>query len=370
MPIQTNTGRFAVLRQFAADGMTEIFGNPGTSEQNLVDLFRFEEFSHLKYYLALHEGAAVAMADAYARRRQKPVAVQLHSYAGLANGLGMMYYAKPGYTPMVVVAGEAGLLYEAMDAQMSADLVTLARPFLKRDQNGPCAWRAVDEHSTLRLLRRAIECAATPPWGPTLLVLPMDVLERECSEIVAPTLPPDTQVLPDHGALSKAADLLLAAAQPVILMGDGVAAAGAVAELAESLGAVVLGANDSEVNISYTHPLYGGSTGHMFGDYSQKMLAAADVVLVSGTTLLPEVFPLLDGVFRRNARIIHFDQQGPDNGYTPLHDALWHGYPVCARILLAAGARKDIEAYDNLYPADIARKELSGDPIVEELEIP
>lgn len=92
----------------------------------------------------------------------------------------------------------------------------------------------------------------------------MDVLERECSEIVAPTLPPDTQVLPDHGALSKAADLLLAAAQPVILMGDGVAAAGAVAELAalaESLGAVVLGANDSEVNISYTHPLYGGSTG-------------------------------------------------------------------------------------------------------------
>jgi benzoylformate decarboxylase len=310
MPTQTNTGRFALLRQFAADGMIEIFGNPGTSEQNLLDLFRFEEFSHLKYYLGLHEGAVVAMADAYARRRQKPVAVQLHSYAGLANGLGMMYYAKRGYTPMVIVVGEAGLRYEAMDAQMSADLVALARPFVKCDQNGPCAWRVVDEHSILRLLRRAIKCAATPPWGPTLLVLPMDVLERECTEIPVPTLQPDTQILPDPGALSKAADLLLAAAQPVILMGDGVAAAGAVAELAalsESLGALVLGANDSEVNMSYTHPLYGGNTGHMFGEHSQKMLAGADVVLVSGTTLLPEVFPLLDGVFPPKARIIHFD---------------------------------------------------------------
>src|SRR5690606_8622201 len=51
--------------------------------------------------------------DAFAWRR--PALVQLHSYAGLANGLGMMYYARRGYTPMVVIAGEAGLRYEALD---------------------------------------------------------------------------------------------------------------------------------------------------------------------------------------------------------------------------------------------------------------
>ena len=70
--------------------------------------------------------------------------VQLHSYAGLANGLGMMYYARRGYTPMVVFAGEAGLKYEAMDGQMAADLAAMARPFVKSDHNGPCAWRVVD----------------------------------------------------------------------------------------------------------------------------------------------------------------------------------------------------------------------------------
>ena len=65
------------------------------------------------------------MADSYARALQRPAVVQLHSYAGLANGLGMMYYARRGYTPLVVIAGEAGLRYEALDGQMAADLVTM-----------------------------------------------------------------------------------------------------------------------------------------------------------------------------------------------------------------------------------------------------
>src|SRR4051794_18415607 len=99
------TGRYAFLRQLAADGITCMFGNPGTSEQNLLDALGDEEFRDFRYYLALHEGPAVAMADSYARALQRPALVQLHSYAGLANGLGMMYYARRGYTPMVVIAG-------------------------------------------------------------------------------------------------------------------------------------------------------------------------------------------------------------------------------------------------------------------------
>ena len=69
------------------------------------------------------------------------------------------------------------------------------------------------------------------------------------------------------------------------------------------------------------------------------------------------------------AKGIDLNYQGPSNGYTPLHDALWHAHPSCARILLAAGARKNIQAYDGLYPIDIARKQLPGDPIVNELII-
>lgn len=305
-----NTGRFALLRQLLADGVTSLFGNPGSSEQNLLDALRDEEFQSIRYYLSLHEGTAVAMADAYARALRIPAVVQLHSYAGLANGLGMMYYARRGYTPLVVVAGEAGLRYEALDGQMAADLVTMAKPFVKSDHNGPCAWRVVDSGSLLRLLRRAFKAAATPPMGPVLLVLPMDVLDRPNTEPIVATRPVYSRIAPDAGVIGNAARLLCGAKNPLILMGDGIAASNAQEELvavAERLGAVVWGANCSEVNMPASHPLFAGYGGHMFGEVSRKYTALADAVLICGTTVMPEVFPSIEGVFAAGARIVQFD---------------------------------------------------------------
>jgi ankyrin repeat protein len=51
---------------------------------------------------------------------------------------------------------------------------------------------------------------------------------------------------------------------------------------------------------------------------------------------------------------IDLDFQGATNGYTPLHDALWHGYEQCARILVDAGARLDLTGHDGLTPLDLA----------------
>jgi ankyrin repeat protein len=51
---------------------------------------------------------------------------------------------------------------------------------------------------------------------------------------------------------------------------------------------------------------------------------------------------------------IDLDYQGPSNGYTPLHDALWHGFEGCARILIEAGARLDLQGHDGKTPRYIA----------------
>jgi ankyrin repeat protein len=48
--------------------------------------------------------------------------------------------------------------------------------------------------------------------------------------------------------------------------------------------------------------------------------------------------------------------QGPFNGYTPLHDAVWHGDASCVRILVEAGARMDLTGHDGKTPADLARE--------------
>ena len=118
------TGRYAMLEQFVADGVEYIFGNPGTVEQGFLDAL--EDFPQLKYIFGLQETIAIAAADGYARATKKPAIVQLHSGVGLGNGVGMMYQAKRGEAPLVVVAGEAGIRYDAMDAQMAADLVAIA----------------------------------------------------------------------------------------------------------------------------------------------------------------------------------------------------------------------------------------------------
>lgn len=295
-------GRFALIEQLLVDDIHYMFGNPGTVEEGFLDALR--EYPEMQYILALHESVALAMADGYARATRRPAVVQLHSGVGLGNGIGMLYQAWRGHTPLVVLAGEAGLRYDALDAQMAVDLVSMARPVTK------WATRVVDPSSLLRVLRRAIKMAGTPPMGPVFVALPMDVLDMPCPEAVVPTSFPITRVAPAPDLLGQIAATLANAQHPMIILGDGIVASNAVAEIsrvAELIGAEVWGANSSEVNISATHPLYRGQLGHMFGSHSQMITARADTVLICGTYVFPEVFPALSQVFDPQARIIHLD---------------------------------------------------------------
>ena len=77
--------------------------------------------------------------------------------------------------------------------------------------------------------------------------------------------------------------------------------------VAEALGAPVWEADAGEVNISYSHPLYQGMTGHMFGSASLPIMQRGDVNLVCGTYILPEVFPELGDIFGAGSKVIHID---------------------------------------------------------------
>ena len=50
------------------------------------------------------------------------------------------------------------------------------------------------------------------------------------------------------------------------------------------------------------------------------------------------------------------DIMGPNNGYTPLHDAIWHGHTEAAKFLINEGAATDIVAFDGLTPYSLAQK--------------
>ncbi len=296
------TGRHAIIEQFLADGMTYMFGNPGTVEQGFLDAL--SDYPELKYILTLQESVAVMAADGYARATKRPTLVQIHSAPGLGNAIGALYQAKRGHAPLVVIGADAGVKYFGMDAQMAGDLVAFAEPVTKY---ATCVY---DPASLLRVLRRAIKIAATPPMGPVYVCLPMDILDAPASEEVFPTFIPSTRVAPEPGLVREAALRLAAAERPMIFIGDGVAYSRAQAELtrvAELLGAEVWEANNGELNMDTTHPLYQGATGHMFAAQSLPITRKGDVNLVCGTYLLPEVFPELGNIFAPGAQVIHFD---------------------------------------------------------------
>jgi benzoylformate decarboxylase len=297
----SRAAKVALFEQLEADGVEYMFGNPGTVEQGFLDV---ATDSPIEYILALHEAAAVGMADGYARATGRPGVVQLHSGVGLGNGIGMLYQANRGHSPLVVLVGEAGIRYEATDAQMAVDLVAMARPVTKY------ATRVTHPTSLLRLLRRAIKMALTPPMGPVLVVLPADVMDELVSDPVVPTRVPSTRVAPEASVVAAATRALTSGRNPLILYGDGVAASGAQPELArvaDLLGAPMWGVNSSEVNVDTTHPRHGGGLGHMFGTDSARIVEEADAVLIVGTYVFPEVFPTLRNPFHPEARIVHVD---------------------------------------------------------------
>lgn len=296
------SGHYAVAEQLQADGVDHIFGNPGTVEQGFLDALG--DFPSIKYILTLQESVAIMAADAYARATRKPAIAQIHSSPGLGNAIGALYQAMRGHSPIVVLGGDSGIRYQAMDAQMAADLVAMARPVTK--------WSTMVQHpsSLLRVLRRAMKVAATPPMGPVYVCLPQDILDAMATEEVFPSSIPSSRSHPDPELIEQVAEMLASATTPMIYVGDGIAYSGAqdeLARVAELLGAEVWGADCGELNMPYDHPLWQGQTGHMFGPQSLATTQRGDVNLVVGTYMLPEVFPELGEIYDPAARIIHID---------------------------------------------------------------
>src|SRR5947207_11091882 len=82
--------------------LTTIFGNPGSTEQPFLKNFP----SDFQYVLGLQEASAVAMADGFAQATKKPALVNLHSGAGVGNGMCSIMTAYQNKTPLVITAGQ------------------------------------------------------------------------------------------------------------------------------------------------------------------------------------------------------------------------------------------------------------------------
>src|SRR3990170_3136174 len=228
------TGRYALADQLVADGVTHVFGNPGTTEEAFMDVL--QEYPQLQYILALHESVATGIADGYARASGRPSFLQLHINPGLGNAMGMLYNSHRTRTPMVVYAGQHPQRGASQEPILAGDLVRMAAPVTK------WATHVEDAAEVPLMLRRAFKVAMEPPRGPVFLSIPTNVMDEEADVTIEPTAFTNTRVRPDPEAVERVAELLAGAQSPVVIAGEGVAVSGAVPELvrlAEALGARV-----------------------------------------------------------------------------------------------------------------------------------
>jgi benzoylformate decarboxylase len=303
--MQAKTVLFEMLRD---RGIRHVFGNPGTTELNFMEMFA--DYPEITYVLALQDAIPVGMAYGYAQASGEPAFVNLHITPGLANGLGNIFNAHRAQTPIVITAGQVDRRMILQEPTLWSDLARLASQFTKWSYE-------VRTGADIPLaLARAFKIAATPPQGPVFLSLPMDCLDEEAGD-PAPWIEIAGGTRPAPAALERIAAALADAEAPVLIVGAGAAnpdARPAVIQIAEDIGARVYGERLPIRSVFPTdHPQYLGMIGLSLAQLRQE-LGDADVVLIAGARKFASLLYTPALRLPERIRVFHIDTDPYDIG--------------------------------------------------------
>ena len=227
-------GRDAFLSLLVDEGVTHLFGNPGTTE--LPIMHALSDHTSLTYVLGLQESVVVAMADGFCRASGKLAACNVHVAPGLGNALGAIYNANLSGSPIIITAGQQEQGHGLMEPLLYGPLVDMARPLVK------WATEITRIEDVPRIVRRAAKIALAPPTGPVFLSLPGDILNKSAALDLGRRTRVDAMTYPSDESLRRLSERIMAAEQPVLLAGTEIVRSDALteaAELAEVLGAPV-----------------------------------------------------------------------------------------------------------------------------------
>lgn len=279
--MKRTTGRAAFLQLLVDEGVTHLFGNPGTTELAIMEVV--PDFPQLEFVLGLQESAVVAMADGFCRASGRLAAANVHVMPGLGNAMGALYNAKFSGSPVILTAGQQEQGHGLLEPMLYEPLVPVASPLVKWAVE---VTRAAD---LPRIMHRAAKIALTPPTGPVFLSLPGDVLDESLEMDMGRPVRIDSSACPSQQTIEKLADMVLGAKRPAILAGQELAnhdAFGEAAELAELVGAAVYGSSIPYCAPFPTeHPAYMGALNRIQKQV-RSTLEPYDLLICLGADLL------------------------------------------------------------------------------------
>jgi acetolactate synthase I/II/III large subunit len=262
------------------EGVTHVFGIPGEENIRLIDAL---SKSSIQYVLTRHEQGASFMAETYGRLTGKAGVCSATLGPGAINLLLGTADATTNSTPLIALSAQVGMQRSFKESHQGVDLVSMFAPVTK--------WSALmaTPGAAPEMIRKAFKLAQTERPGAVYLAVPEDVEEAPVPDSLVPlrvNVPgPDD---PSAERVARAAAILRAARNPVVLAGHGAARAGASAALirfAEALDIPVATTFHGKGVFPDDHPLALGSVGFMRHDYVNFGFDQADVIVAIGYEL-------------------------------------------------------------------------------------
>ncbi|MFP3944092.1 MAG: acetolactate synthase large subunit, partial [Alphaproteobacteria bacterium] len=219
-------GADALMQTLVNSGTGICFANPGTTEMHLVAAI--DRTEGMRAVLGLFEGVVTGAADGWGRMTGRPAATLTHLGPGFANGLANLHNARRARTPIVNLVGDHATYHVGLDAPLTSDIESLARPM--------SIWvrTATDAGSLPKDGAEAVAGALSPPGGPATLIVPSDTAWNEASGLHAPVTPQAFEPV-ESRIVDLTAQALKKARNPVLLLGssavtpDALEAAGRIA---------------------------------------------------------------------------------------------------------------------------------------------
>jgi acetolactate synthase-1/2/3 large subunit len=280
------------------EGIETIFGIPGEENLDVMDALLD---SSIRFVTTRHEQGAAFMADVYGRLTGKAGVCMSTLGPGATNLITGVADANMDHAPLVAIAGQADTHRLHKESHQVLDLEEIFRPITKYSS------RLLAPDIIPEVTRKAFKLAQSEKTGACFIEFPENIAKLS---IESQPLPVKHAMMPEPPVdrVNKAAEIISAAKQPIILAGNGAVRTGAsqhVADFAHRLNIPLTNTFMAKGIIPFKHPMALGSAGLQSQDYVNFGFAKADVIICVGYDLV-EYHPHLWHP-TKDRQIIHID---------------------------------------------------------------
>jgi len=191
------------------EGVDRVFGVPGEENLDVVESLRN---SKIELVLTRHEQAAAFMAATHGRLTGRPGVCISTLGPGALNFSTGAAYAHLGAMPMVLLTGQKAIMSSRQARFQIVDVIASMKPLTKLSR------QIVSASSIPTLVRDAFRVAMEERPGPVLLELPEDIAGDEVEPVPMVPIHPIEIPVAHRAALDRAAEMILAAKRPLIML--------------------------------------------------------------------------------------------------------------------------------------------------------